>query len=75
MGAPLDRYLSGADPGFPKGGVDPLRGGVDLRHGHFSVKMYVETKELCPVGGGGAPEIFVCRCVSAYPFPNMKLHN
>ena len=42
---------TGADPGFPVGGVDPL-GGVDLRRGHFSVKMYVKTKELGPIGGG-----------------------
>ena len=35
-----------ADPGFPVGGdVHPLGGGVDLRHGHFSVKMYAKTKE------------------------------
>ena len=38
------------------GGVHPLgRGGVDLRHGHFSVKMYVKTKELGPIGGGVRP--------------------
>ena len=37
------------------GGVHPLgKGGVDLRHGHFLVKMYVKTKELGPMGGGGA---------------------
>ena len=35
-----------ADPGFSVGG-----GGVDLRRGHFSVKMYVKTKELGPMGG------------------------
>ena len=40
-----------ADPGFPVGGHAPIRGGVDLRHGHFSVKMYVKTKELGPIGG------------------------
>ena len=33
-----------ADPGFPIGGVD-------LRHGHFLVKMYVKMKELGPIGG------------------------
>ena len=33
------------------GGVHPL-GGVDLRCGHFSVKMYAKTKELVPMGGG-----------------------
>ena len=40
-----------ADPGFPVGGRAPVRGGVDLRHGHFSVKMYVKMKELGPIGG------------------------
>ena len=29
-------------------------GGVGLQHGHFSVKMYVKTKELGPVGGACA---------------------
>ena len=51
---------SRADPGFSVGGVDPFKGGVDLRHGHFSVKMHVKTKELGPVGGR-APQNFVCR--------------
>ena len=32
--------------------MDPFLGGVDLQHGRFSVKMYVKTKELGPVGGG-----------------------
>ena len=39
-------------------GVDPLRGGVDLRRRRFLLKMYVKTKELGPVGGvcaGHAP--------------------
>ena len=27
------------------------RGGMDLRCGHFSVKMYTKTKELDPIGG------------------------
>ena len=41
-----------ADPGFPVGGGRaPVRGGVDLRCGHFSVKMYAKTKELGPIGG------------------------
>ena len=39
-----------ADPGFPVGGCTRW-GGVDLRHGHFSVKMYAKTKELGPMGG------------------------
>ena len=30
-------------------------GGVDLRRGHFSVKMYAKTKELGPIGGGACP--------------------
>ena len=56
---------AGADPGFPveDGGAPTLiGGGTNLRHGHFSVKTYVKTKEFGPVGGGGrAPETFVCR--------------
>ena len=43
-----------ADPGFPVGGGGG-GGGVDLRCGHFSVKMYAETKELGPTGGGMRP--------------------
>ena len=54
-----------ADPGFPMGGGGgrgPVLGGIDLRHRCFLVKMYVKTKELGPVGGGGhAPKNFVCR--------------
>ena len=34
-------------------GRGPVRGGMDLRHGCFSAKMYVKMKELGPVGGGG----------------------
>ena len=34
-----------ADPGLPVGGA------VDLRCGHFSVKMYAKMKELGPMGG------------------------
>ena len=33
--------------------MHPLGGDVDLRRGHFSVKMYVKMKELGPMGGGG----------------------
>ena len=39
------------DPGFPIGGHAPIRGGMDLRCRHFSVKMYAKTKELGPIGG------------------------
>ena len=31
------------------------RGGMDLRCGHFSLKMYAKMKELGPVGGSCAP--------------------
>ena len=34
--------------------MHPLGGGVDLRRGHFSVKMYVKMKELGPIGGACA---------------------
>ena len=45
-----------ADPGFPVGGgMHPLGGGVDLRCGLFSVKMYAKTKELGPIRGGVRP--------------------
>ena len=45
-----------ADPGFPVGGGGraPVRRGVDLRRWHFTVKMYVKTKELGPIGGACA---------------------
>ena len=52
-----------ADPVFPIGGVDPL-GGVDLQRGHFSVKMYVKTKDLGPVGRR-ASDFFVRRSTTA----------
>ena len=53
-----------ADPGFPVGGVDPLRGrGPPTRC--LSVKMHAKTKELGPFGGR-ASEIFVCRSATAY---------
>ena len=38
----------------PVGGRAPVRWGVDLRSGHFSVKMYVKMKELGPIGGACA---------------------
>ena len=43
-----------ADPGFPVGGACTHWGGVDLRCGHFLVKMYAKMKELGPIGGACA---------------------
>ena len=40
-----------ADPGFPVGEACIRWGGVDLRRGHFLVKMYAKMKELGPIGG------------------------
>ena len=34
--------------------MDLLGGGVDLRHGHFSLKMYTKMKEFGPTGGSCA---------------------
>ena len=42
-----------ADPGFP---IE----GADLRHGHFSVKMYAKMKELVPVGGSVPHFLLFC---------------
>ena len=47
-------YYTVADPGFPVGGHAPVRGGMDLRCGHFLVKMYAKTKELGPIRGACA---------------------
>ena len=59
---------AGADPGFPVGGGGGgggaptlVGGGTNLQHRCFLVKTYVKTKEFGPVGGGRAPETFVCR--------------
>ena len=41
-----------ADPGFPVGGAPTRWGDTNLRHVHFSVKMYAKMKEIDPVGGG-----------------------
>ena len=42
-----------ADPGFPVGGgVDLVRGAVDLRGGYVSKILHVKMKESGPVGGG-----------------------
>ena len=38
---------------FLLGGTEPL-GGADLWRGHFLVKTCAKTKELDPIGGGGA---------------------
>ena len=37
------------------GGAGPWGGGADLQRRHFSVKMYVKTKELDPFGSGDVP--------------------
>ena len=47
----ITQKSSVADPGFPVWGG----GGVHLRCGHLSVKMYAKTKELGPIGGGMRP--------------------
>ena len=54
-----------ADPVFPVGGVD-------LRRGHFLVKMYTKMKELGRGGWGGvrnAPQIRQCRRFIAVCIP------
>ena len=45
-------HLATADPGFPVGGAPTRWGGANLRHVHFSAKMYAKMKEIDPVGGG-----------------------
>ena len=51
---------------FPLGGRQPsLEGAPTSNTRHFSVKTYVKTKEFGPVGGGCAPETFVCRSATA----------
>ena len=40
-----------ADPGYPVGGVDLVRGGVDSRGSYVSKILYVKTKESGPIGG------------------------
>ena len=39
-------YMSVADPGFPIGGHGSIRGGMDLQHGCFLMKMYAKTKRI-----------------------------
>ena len=41
-----------ADPGFPVGGLEPRKGGMDSRGGYVSKILYVKTKESGPLGGG-----------------------
>ena len=41
----IPHIFSGGSKNFPWGG------GVDLRRGHFSPKMYVKMKKMGPVGG------------------------
>ena len=53
-------HIAGADQGFPVDGRGPIWG-CGPTTGHFLVKMYMKTKELGPVGGGHAPDNFVCR--------------
>ena len=64
-------HLAVADPGFPVGGdADPLGGGANLRHIHFSAKTYAKTKEIDPVGGACAmvPPGSTNALYSALPF-------
>ena len=67
--------MSAANPGFPIGGAaDPFGGGTDLRCGHFSAETYAKTKELGPVGGGGAtgaPWIRHCMCSVFFSVANI----
>ena len=59
--------LSGADPGFPIGGMPILiEGGANLRYMCFSVKTCKNKRIWSCWGGGGAPETFVCRSATDY---------
>ena len=61
---------------FPLGGGGAptlIGGGANLRHRHFLVKTYVKTKEFGPVGGGGAPETFVCRSATGHVLMHWQL--
>ena len=65
--------ITGADPGFPIGGVPTLIGGsANLRHRCFLVKTFVKMKEFGPVGGG-APETFVCRSATGLTLSNCTM--
>ena len=59
-----------ADPGFPVGGVDLVREGVDSRGGYVSKILYVKTKESRPLGGrvpGTPPRSANEMCTANYP--------
>ena len=47
----LNIFKSVADPGFPVGGREPHRGGVDSRGSYVSKTLYVEMKESGPLWG------------------------
>ena len=51
----LTLHNSGGSRISCRGGMHPLAGSVDLRHGHFLVKMYAKMKELGPIGEGVRP--------------------
>ena len=57
--------ITGADPGFPVGGVDPFWGG----HGPPMQALFSENvcgnERIGSHGGGHAPENFVCRSAIA----------
>ena len=46
--------LSGGSRISRWGGRRPVGGGTNLRRVHFLAKTYAKTKEIDPVGGGGA---------------------
>ena len=74
--------MSGPDPGFSVGGVDPFWRGFGLQRGHFSVKMYVKMKELGPVGGRAParppppdpPMDVIVETQEVLKFPNVMVH-
>ena len=57
-----------ADPGFPAGAVDLVRGCVDSRGSYISQILYVEMKESGPLGGRAPgtppldPPMLLLRC-------------
>ena len=42
-----------ADPGFPVGGREPRKGGVDSRGGYVSKILYVQNERMWTLVGGG----------------------